>query len=205
VTVRGLYAIADTAILAPAALQAAVAAAIDGGARLIQYRDKGGDAAARRVQAEALGRLCSDRRVPLVVNDDVALARGIGAAGVHLGRGDSGLTAARQVLGPKALIGVSCYNELDRAVRAQNQGADYVAFGSFFSSPTKPNAVRADLALLRTARRTLRVPIVAIGGITPANVPALIEAGADAVAVISGVFAQPDIEAAARRYVELFE
>jgi thiamine-phosphate pyrophosphorylase len=135
----------------------------------------------------------------------VPLAAAVGAAGVHLGEHDIGLQAARRQLGPGALIGVSCYNRLELACKAADGGADYVAFGRFFSSTTKPAAVQATPALLMEARRRLDLPIVAIGGITPENGVELISAGADLLAVIHGVFAQPDVEAAARRYAALFD
>ncbi len=202
--VRGLYAIADTQCLSEAHLLGAVGEAIAGGARLIQYRDKGADPARRREQARALLALCRGHGIPLIVNDDVGLAAAIGADGAHIGRDDLPLADARRALGAGRLIGVSCYNELERALAAERQGADYVAFGSFFPSPTKPQAVRASLALLRAARAELRVPIVAIGGITPENGADLLAAGADALAVIDGVFNQPDIRAAAQRYARLF-
>jgi len=141
--------------------------------------------------------------VPLIVNDDPRLAWDIGADGVHLGQDDPPYEEARALLGPEATLGVSCYNSLDRAVSAQRIGADYVAFGRFFPSKTKPRAKQAPLALLREARRQLSIPIVAIGGITPENGSALIEAGADRVAVIEGVFGQPDPEAAGCPYTGL--
>ncbi len=201
---HGLYAIADTAYLDDARLAGAVEQAIAGGARVIQYRDKRNDTATRQRQAQALARRCRDGGVIFLVNDDVALARESGADGVHLGREDMPLEAARAQLGAESIIGVSCYNELEHAVRAEKQDADYVAFGSFFPSRTKPQAVRATLNLLREARRQLKLPIVAIGGITPENGTALIEAGADMLAVIEGVFGQADIRAATRRYANLF-
>lgn len=202
--VRGLYALADTAYLAPTRLVPAVAAALQGGARLVQYRDKGGPAAQPRREAEALRQLCRAWGALFLINDDVALARAVAADGVHLGRGDTAIEDARAVCGPGALIGVSCYNELARGQDAADRGADYVAFGSFFASRTKPQAVRAEVALLAAARARLELPLVAIGGITPENGASLIAAGADAVAVISGLWEQPDIEAAARRYAALF-
>jgi thiamine-phosphate pyrophosphorylase len=202
--VRGLYAIADTQYLSEARLTAAVREAIAGGASLIQYRDKGADAARRHAQARALLALCRSYGVPFIINDDVGLAAALGADGVHIGLDDPTLTDARRRLGADRLIGVSCYNELERALIAQAQGADYVAFGSFFPSPTKPQAVRAGVELLRTARAQLHIPIVAIGGITPENGADLLAAGADALAVIDGVFNQPDIRAAAQRYARLF-
>lgn len=202
--IRGLYAIADSAYLDAASFAPAVRAALDGGARVLQYRDKTSDPATREGVARELNALCREHGVPFLINDDVALAAGIGAAGVHLGRDDPGIGPARDALGPRALIGVSCYNELERARAAAARGADYVAFGRFFPSRTKPRAVPATAALLRAARAELTIPIVAIGGITPENGGALIRAGADALAVIEGVFGQPDIRAAAARYAQLF-
>jgi thiamine-phosphate pyrophosphorylase len=202
--IRGLYAIADSHYLEPEQFAPAVRAALAGGARVIQYRDKRGDPAGRAAIAHELNRLCVEHGAPLLINDDVALAAEVGAAGVHIGRDDSDMTHTRAQLGPEAIIGVSCYNELERALAAQAGGADYVAFGRFFPSHTKPNAVQATTALLHAACARLHIPIVAIGGITPENGGTLIEAGADALAVIEGVFGQPDIAAAAERYARLF-
>lgn len=201
---HGLYAIADTQYLPAARLAPAVEAAIAGGARVIQYRDKRHDAASRVRQARDLAAICRRHGVLFLVNDDVVLAEAAGADGVHLGRGDMLPAAARRLLGPGKIIGVSCYNELERALAAERAGADYVAFGSFFPSRTKPQAVRATPDLLRAAKQRLPIPVVAIGGITPENGAALIEAGADMLAVIEGVFAQPDVRAAARHYARLF-
>lgn len=202
---RGLYAIADTGYLDEARLARAAEQALRGGARLIQYRDKTHAAAARRRHAEALRALCTAYEARLIINDDAPLAHAVSADGVHLGRHDAAIDAARRLLPAGAIIGVSCYNDRARAERAATNGADYIAFGSFFPSRTKPDGVRADPALLRDARAQLNVPLVAIGGITPENGAALLAAGADALAVISGVFDQPDVEAAARRYAALFE
>jgi thiamine-phosphate pyrophosphorylase len=202
--IHGLYAIADSHYLQPDRFVPAVREALEGGARVIQYRDKRSDAAARAAIAHALNRLCLEHGAPLLINDDVALAAEVGAAGVHIGRDDPELAHTRARLGPEAIIGVSCYNELERALAARAGGADYVAFGRFFPSHTKPNAVQATTALLHAARTRLDIPIVAIGGITPENGATLLEAGADALAVIEGVFGQADIEAAAERYARLF-
>lgn len=200
----GLYAITDSQLTPGAALVPAVEAALHGGARVIQYRDKGGDAERRQRQAAELNALCQRHAALLIINDDVELAATVAAAGVHLGRDDPDLHAARKRLGDRAIIGVSCYNQLTRAQAAAEQGADYVAFGRFFPSLTKPDAVAATPELLTAARRALSLPLVAIGGITPDNGGLLIAAGADMLAVIHGVFGQPDIEAAARRFAQLF-
>lgn len=202
--VAGLYAIADTQYLDDARFVGAVSKAIAGGARIIQYRDKSHDVTARLAQAKKIAALCRQHDVLFIVNDDVALAKESQADGVHLGREDTALTQAREILGPRAIIGVSCYNELARAEAAEKQGADYVAFGRFFPSRTKPQAVQASLDLLREAKKKLRIPVVAIGGITPENGASLIAAGADALAVIEGVFGQADVCAAAERYAKLF-
>lgn len=202
---HGLYAITAGDTVTALGLTEQVHQAIAGGARVIQYRDKSGDPIKRLAEAEALNRLCLAAGVPLLINDDIALAAQVGAAGVHLGRDDADLTEARTRLGHAALIGVSCYNQFALAEQAAAGGADYVAFGSFFTSPTKPEATPADAALLMRARRELQLPTVAIGGITPENGRALIQAGAAMLAVISGVFAATNIQAAAHRYADLFD
>lgn len=202
---KGLYLISRPAPDGSEALLAAVRAALQGGARLVQYRDKSGDGERRRAEALALLRACRKYDAPLIVNDDVALAAEIGADGVHLGARDPDPAEARAHLGPGALIGVSCYDDLERALKARSAGADYVAFGSFFPSPTKPAATRADPALLGEAVRRVRLPVCAIGGITPDNGAALVHAGADMLAVVSGVFDAADPRRAAADYARLFE
>ncbi len=203
---RGLYAITDQRLAAGSGdIAWQVEQALIGGARLIQYRDKGTDRPRRLAEAEALLHCCRRHSVPLIINDDVELAAEIGADGVHLGSEDPALAAARRRLGPNALIGLSCYDNLERALAAQEAGAGYVAFGSFYASPTKPGAVAAELDLLQRAGRRLSVPIVAIGGINADNGAQLVQAGADMLAVISGVFGQPDIAAAAEKITKLFE
>lgn len=177
--------------------------ALLGGAGVLQYRNKLADASLRAEQAGALRRLTREFGVPLIVNDDAALARHVEADGVHLGGEDGSVVEARALLGDAGIIGVSCYNRLPLAQEAVKRGGDYVAFGAFFSSGVKPGAVVAPLELLRQARHELNVPIVAIGGITVLNGAQLIEAGADALAVISAVFAAPDIQDAARQFAEL--
>lgn len=202
-TISGLYAITpeqpDTA-----RLLSQVRAALSGGARVVQYRSKSQDAALLHEQASELLELCHAFEVPLIINDSLRLADLSGADGLHLGREDGSLRQARIVLGAEKVIGVSCYNNLELAVQAEAEGADYVAFGSFFPSLTKPGAVAAPLSLLGEAKVRLSVPVVAIGGITLGNAAALIAAGADAIAVISGLFDAPDIQLAAQQYSQLF-
>lgn len=199
----GVYALtpecADTARL----LQM-VEAALKGGVAAVQYREKTGDVALRHEQASELLILCQEYGVPLIINDDLRLADLSGADGVHLGREDAGLREARILLGPEKIVGVSCYQSLELARQAQAEGADYVAFGSFHLSPTKPQAARAPLQLLHDAA-VLRLPVVAIGGITAENAAEVIAAGADSIAVISALFDAPDVEAAARALNRLFE
>lgn len=182
-----------------------VEAALAGGVAAVQYRDKSGDVARRHEQASELVALCRRFGVPLIVNDDLRLADLADADGVHLGRDDASLREARIILGKDKFIGASCYQSLDLALAAQAAGADYVAFGSFFASPTKPAAPRASLDLLHEAAPKIHVPLVAIGGITLDNAPRLLDAGADCIAVLSALFDAPDIRAAARDLNQLFE
>jgi thiamine-phosphate pyrophosphorylase len=200
--VRGLYAITpdepDTK-----ALLCKVTLVLRGGAQILQYRNKLADNRLRRLQAAALRELTKEFPTLLIINDDASLAQQIGADGVHLGREDGDVAGARRLLGKHRYIGVSCYNRIELARQAEREGADYVAFGAFFPSQVKPGAVAASTQLLQQARRNLKLPIVAIGGITLANGRQLIENGADALAVISGVFGATDIEAAARRFSAL--
>jgi len=200
---RGLYAITDGTLLSDEQLLTSVEQVINGGAQIIQYRDKSANQPRRLQQAQQLLELCRRHGVTFIINDDVALAAAIGADGVHLGRDDGDIASARRAL-EDGVIGVSCYNQWPLAEAAVVAGADYIAFGAFFPSATKPNAVRAAPELLQRSRRELTVPVVAIGGITPENGRELIEAGADMLAVVQGVFAQPDIHTAARRYAALF-
>ena len=169
---------------------------------MLQYRNKLADAALRAEQAQALLRLTRAAGVPLIINDDVALAAAIDADGAHVGRDDVDIAAARRTL-PAKLLGASCYDRLDAARRAIDAGADHVAFGSVFASPTKPGAVRAPMELF-TQARTYGVPLVAIGGITLENASAVIAAGADCIAVISDLFGCADVTARAAAYRQLF-
>ena len=201
--VRGLYAVtpdlADTT-----RLTALVGAALEGGARVVQYRNKPASKALRMEQARALKSACELHGAMLIVNDDVDVAAAVEAHGVHLGRDDCFGLDTRARLGEGRLIGVSCYDSLERARAARKDGADYVAFGSFFPSRVKPGAVRASVSLLTEAKAELDVPVVAIGGITVENGAALVAAGADALAVISALFDAPDVKAAAAQFDALF-
>lgn len=180
-----------------------VGCALDHGARILQYRNKSRDTALRLWQAGLLASMARSRGVTFVVNDDVELARIVGADGVHLGRDDGDIAAARAVLGSEAVVGISCYNSLDLARQAAADGASYVAFGAVFPSGTKPGAVAAPLSLFADSA-ALGLPRVAIGGITVDNAAQVVAAGADAIAVIGGVFAAPDIAAASRQLAALF-
>ena len=201
-TLAGLYVITDDKLSGTALLEH-VRLAIAGGARLVQYRSKTGQTAIKEMTARALLELCRAQHVPLLINDDVELAVSIGADGVHLGQTDTRLVDARRQLGNNAIIGITCHASLELAKQAQQHQASYVAFGRFFDSNTKPEASSANIDLLRLAKQQLSIPICAIGGITTSNAPALLEAGADMLAVIHGVFGQDDIKQAASHYTKL--
>ena len=200
---RGLYAITpdetDTE-----RLLARVETVLSAGATWLQYRNKAADTALREHQARHLLPLCRRHGVPLIVNDDWRLAAALRADGAHLGEDDGEIAAARAALGDAAILGASCYDDLKLARLAADAGASYVAFGAFFPSPTKPNARQATLDLLRDSA-PLGLPRVAIGGITPDNARPLVDAGADLLAVISGVFDAVDPAAAVRAYLHCFD
>lgn len=188
-------------------LSALVKAALDGGTPIVQYRNKTASSALRRAQAAEMLRICRAAGTRLIINDDVWLAVEIGADGAHIGRDDApggSLAAARDALGPKRILGVSCYNELARGEEAAAAGADYLAFGSVFPSRTKPGAVHASLELLGEARR-FGLPVAAIGGITLDNAQQVIDAGADILAVVSDLFDAMDIKKRAEDYQRLFK
>ena len=201
----GLYVITDSRLTPRNNLIEQASQAIEGGAVMLQYREKHLPREVRCREARALATLCHERNIPLIINDDIELAAACGAAGVHLGQDDASPDQARRRLGRQAIIGVSCYNQLERARTAAGMAASYVAFGRFFPSSSKPAAVPALPALLTQARREVNLPIVAIGGITPENGAELVRAGADLLAVIHGVFGQSDTRAAARAYTALFD
>ena len=202
----GLYGITDPEILPDThRLLEAVEQALAGGMRMLQYRAKSISFAQRRTEARLLRQLCHDNQALFIINDDLQLALECDADGVHVGREDESIGRARELLGPEAVIGCSCYNRLENALEAQAQGADYVAFGRFFASQTKPQAVQADPDLLAEAHGKLEIPICAIGGVTVDNAPILIEQGVDMLAVIRGLFAARDIQATAQAMSRLFD
>lgn len=200
----GLYVIADSSLSSgKITLRDKVEQAIQGGARIVQIRDKRPTPDIEAIQNIAL--LCEQHNIPLLINDNIDLAIQVGADGVHLGQSDAHLREARQRLGDAAIIGITCHDDLSLAKQAAAEGANYVAFGRFFPSQTKPEAPPADIKILQQARQELQIPIVAIGGITPDNGDSLIHAGADMLAVIHGVLGQSDIFAAAIKFSQLFE
>lgn len=201
--ISGLYAItpdlADTAELC-----AMASAALEGGASLIQYRNKKACPELRLEQALALRGLCREQGVPLIINDHLDLCLQMDADGLHLGGDDGNLAEARTRLGNNRILGTSCYNQLELALNAQLQGADYVAFGRCFESGTKPGALHAPLELFSRARKVLTIPVIAIGGITLENAQQVIDTGADAVAVIGALFSANDVADTARRFSNFF-
>lgn len=203
VVIRGLYAITldstDTANLL-----AMTELVLAGGATIVQYRNKIADAALRQEQAYLLAQLCRKYQAMFIINDHVDLAIAVDADGVHLGQDDGCISDVRKKLGAEKIIGVSCYNQLNLAVDAAQQGADYIAFGAFFASLTKPDAVTASTDLLRKAKQKLNVPIVIIGGITLTNAAALIDLGGDAIAVSNALYGTQDIQSAAKAFSQLF-
>lgn len=202
---RGLYAVTDNQLLAGKLLPY-VEAALKGGARLLQYRDKSSDEARRLREAEALRELCNRYGAALIINDDAELAARLGV-GLHLGQGDGSLSVARALLGRQAIIGATCHAQLELAEDAAKEGVSYVAFGRFFNSNTKPGAPSADVELLDAAKARINLPIVAIGGVTLDNAPALIAHGASMVAVVHDLFAvasAAEVEQRARAFSALF-
>jgi thiamine-phosphate pyrophosphorylase len=197
-SLSGLYAITD---------KPDVEAVLRGGCRIIQYRNKNANSTDRKLVASLLRHLCDNYNALLIINDDVDLALDLGADGVHLGQTDTSLPEARRRLGENGIIGVSCHHSLELALQAEQQGASYVAFGRFFESRSKPHAPQAELDILSRAKQQLRIPVVAIGGITRDNAPRVIDEGADMVAVIHDLFAtnEPgELENRARIFTQLF-
>lgn len=200
---RGLYPVTPDDYLLPR-LSAHVAMALKGGVKILQYRNKTAPSALRRSQAAELLRICRGEGAKLIVNDHLALALEIGADGVHLGREDGDLRAAREALGPDRILGVSCYGEMARAEEAAAAGADYLAFGAVFPSATKPGAAVISLELLTQAKARFGLPVAAIGGITLERIPQLAAAGVDMAAVITDLFEAMDISSRAQAFQEAF-
>ena len=201
---RGLYAITPDCADG-ARLLADVEAALVGGCRIVQHRDKLSAMPEQLARANALRALTARHGARLLINDDLALCRLVHADGVHLGRDDGNLRLARAILGPDKILGASCYADFATAVAAASAGANYVAFGAVHPSPTKPMAIRAETELFFRAKSAFTADVCAIGGITLENAPPLLAAGADLLAVITDLFSAPDIAARAAQYQQLFE
>lgn len=205
-TLRGLYAITDSKLLSDGRLLPYAEAALKGGARLLQYRDKSSDDRRRLREAEALRELCARHGAQLIINDDAELAARLGV-GLHLGQDDGSLAVARALLGRQAIIGATCHARLDLAEQAVREGASYIAFGRFFDSHTKPGAPAATPEMLGQARQRFSLPITVIGGVTLDNAPDLIARGASLIAVVHALFAadsSSEVERRARAFSELF-
>ena len=201
--IKGLYAITpDSADLNTLIQKTQLA--IEGGAFMVQYRSKILNRDVKMQQCAAILRLCREYDVPCIVNDDVEICRVLKADGVHLGEKDDNIAEVRHILGEDAIIGSSCYDQLNRAKQAQKEGASYVAFGAVFPTPTKPNAPRATLELLREAKSEIQIPIVAIGGITMNNAHDVIETGIDAIAVITNLYESNSIKETAETLSQMF-
>jgi thiamine-phosphate pyrophosphorylase len=203
ITIKGLYAITpDTLNTQQLCLK--VEQALQGGASVVQYRNKAADTSLRLHQATALLALCRSFNVPLIINDHLDLCTQIDADGLHIGATDCDLGAARRLLGADKILGASCYNRLDLAIKAEAEGASYAAFGACFSSATKPNAVNAPLTLFAQAKQKMNIPLVAIGGITLENTPQVLQAGASAIAMVGALFGADDITATSQQFSHLF-
>jgi len=200
---KGLYVIADAECIGKNKILTKTEEVILAGAKIIQYRDKINSQKNRYQIAEKLRQLTFDHNCLLLINDDTTLAQSIDADGVHLGKEDDSIYSARKQLGDHKIIGASCYTQLENAYAAVHASADYIAFGSFYPSPTKPNAPRAEINLITQAKQEFNVPICAIGGITPLNTTSLLSAGADMIAVISAVFNASSPKQAVQEYLSL--
>ena len=201
---KGLYAITDETLIPEKHFNQAVESALKGGAKIIQYRDKSDNQKKRFIQATVLCQLSKQYDSLCIINDDIELAKTVNADGVHLGKNDTSITEARQILGDDAIIGISCYNDLTLAIEAEKNTADYVAFGAIFSSSTKPDANIAGLDIISKAKSQLSIPICTIGGITENNIQKIVEHGADMTAVINGLFNSNDITLSAKSLSQHF-
>ena len=200
---HGLYAITDCENNSVIDLLKKTEEILSTGAVILQYRNKTTNQEEKKKLAEELNLLCKNFNVAFIINDDILLAKEIKADGIHLGVHDADINTVRDILG-NVIVGISCYNNLDRAIKAQEIGADYIAFGSFYLSQTKPDAKRANIDLITQAKSELKLPIVAIGGITPENGKVLVDAGADFLAVIIGLYSPTDTTNVTKAYLNLF-
>ena len=198
---NGLYAITDPSLLQDDLIHKAEQAII-AGINILQYRNKIASVEQQEQEALALATLCKKNNILFLINDNIELAVKVNADGVHLGQSDAKLQQARKILGENKIIGITCHNKIELAIEAQQKGADYVAFGRFFNSETKPSAPAAELSLLSEASKVITLPIVAIGGISPESAPLLLKKGADMLAVIHGIFGQKDILKATQQFVD---
>ncbi len=200
---KGLYVIADTACIGADNIISKTDEVLSAGVKIIQYRHKKSTQGNRYKIAEQLRKLTQDYKSLLLINDDAQLAAAIDADGVHLGKDDISIEDARTSLGKDKIIGASCYANYENVYPAIQASADYIAFGSFFPSPTKPDAPRAKIELLHQAKLDFKIPVCAIGGITPKNAPSVLAAGADMVAVISAIFNASSPSRAVQEYLSL--
>ncbi|HLG30315.1 MAG TPA: thiamine phosphate synthase [Candidatus Brocadiales bacterium] len=204
--IKGLYVITDEKLIPRNRFVETVEKAIKGGAKIVQLREKKSSRDEILRLAGELLKLTRRYNVPLIINDYLELARDVGAEGVHLGQHDTSLAEARKVLGNRAIIGVSCYSSIERGIEAHEEGADYLAFGTPFFTPTKPDRQPTSFEILKEARRVIpKIPIFAIGGITPQNVASILETGVDGIAVITSVFGSSDPEKVSRQLSAFFE
>ena len=201
---KGLYAITDSKLMG-SDLISKTEQAILGGINILQYRNKTTTLEQQEQEALKLAQICKKNNVLFLINDNVELALKVNADGVHLGQEDTPLNQAREQLGKNKIIGITCHNKIELAVEAQTRGADYVAFGRFFNSETKPTAPPAELSLINEAKKYISIPIVAIGGITQEMAPLLLKEGVDMLAVIHAIFGQDDILCATRQFVEIID
>jgi thiamine-phosphate pyrophosphorylase len=201
--IQGLYAITPDTFNTEVLCEK-VTSVLQGGATLVQYRNKAANASLRLRQATALLALCRSFNVPLIINDHLDLCAQIDADGLHLGATDCDLGAARRLLGEHKILGASCYNRLDLVVQAEAAGASYAAFGACFSSDTKPEAVNAPFSIFAEAKQKTSIPLVAIGGITLENATQAIDAGASAIAVVGALFDAENIAATSQQFTYLF-
>lgn len=191
---KGLYAITDENLISEENFEQAIESTLQGGSRIIQYRDKSKNQNKRLQQAALVRSLCTQYHATCIINDDIELAQAVHADGVHLGKDDIPILQARKILGENSIIGISCYDALSLALIAEKNGANYVAFGAMFSSSTKPEASKTSPRLISSAKKQLSIPVCAIGGITEENISQLINHGADMAAVISSLFSSSNIK-----------